>query len=214
MLNMSNSIKELYDYDLMKNCSKCGNISLKSNFHKNKNTSDGYHIKCKRCMKEYYNDNYIRIIQKQKIWYNNNKQKILQNQLKYEKLRREIDSNFKLGCNLRNRTIKTFKAQNVSKTNKTMEMLDCSHSFFKNWIESQLYGNMTMQNYGKVWNLDHCLAVSTFNLLDENEMRKCFNWTNLRPMYVRDNIIKGNKIDYWLYLLQEVKAKYFLKVNE
>ena len=32
---MSSSIKELYDYDLIKNCSKCGNISLKSSFHKN-----------------------------------------------------------------------------------------------------------------------------------------------------------------------------------
>ena len=37
---------------------------------------------------------------------------------------------------------------------------------------------------------------------------------NLRPMYVKDNIVKSNKIDYWLYLLQEVKAKYFLKLNE
>ena len=35
---------------------------------------------------------------------------------------------------------------------------------------------------------------------------------NLRPMYVKDNIIKGDKIDYHLYLLQEVKAKYFLKL--
>ena len=39
------------DYDLMKNCSKCGNISLKSNFHKNKNTYDGYqNYNVKRCM--------------------------------------------------------------------------------------------------------------------------------------------------------------------
>ena len=32
-------------------------------------------------------------------------------------------------------------------------------------------------------------------------------------MYVKDNIIKGDKIDYHLYLLQEVKGKYFLKLN-
>ena len=32
---MSNCIKDLYDYNLMKNCTKCGNISLKSNFYKN-----------------------------------------------------------------------------------------------------------------------------------------------------------------------------------
>ena len=30
---MSNCIEDLYDYDLVKKCSKCGNISLKSSFH-------------------------------------------------------------------------------------------------------------------------------------------------------------------------------------
>ena len=44
-------------------------------------------------------------------------------------------------------------------------------------------------------------------------MFKSFHWINLRPMYLKDNIIKGDKIDYHLYLLQEVKAKHFLKLN-
>ena len=39
---MSNCIKDLYDYDLVKKCSKCGIISLKSNFHKNKINNDGF----------------------------------------------------------------------------------------------------------------------------------------------------------------------------
>ena len=34
---MTTCIKDLMDYDLVKKCSKCGNISLRSNFHKNKN---------------------------------------------------------------------------------------------------------------------------------------------------------------------------------
>ena len=36
---------------------------------------------------------------------------------------------------------------------------------------------------------------------------------NLRPMYIKDNIIRGDKIEIRLYLLQEVKANYFLKLN-
>ena len=39
---MSNCIKDLYDYHSVKKCSKCGIISLKSNFHKNKNKNDGF----------------------------------------------------------------------------------------------------------------------------------------------------------------------------
>ena len=39
---MSNCIKELKDYEFsLKKCSKCGNISLKSNFHKQSSTYDG-----------------------------------------------------------------------------------------------------------------------------------------------------------------------------
>ena len=66
---------------------------------------------------------------------------------------------------------------------------------------------MTLESYGTIWCLDHCLAVASFNLVDEKDMKKCFNWVNLRPMYVKHNIIRSDKIDMRLYLLQEVKAK-------
>ena len=33
-------------------------------------------------------------------------------------------------------------------------------------------------------------------------------------MYVKDNIVKGDKIDMRLYLLQGVKAYQFIKLNE
>ena len=72
---------------------------------------------------------------------------------------------------------------------------------------------MTLENYGKISCLDHCLAVASFNFSDENEVKKCFNWINFRPMYVKDNIIKGDKIDMRLYLLQEIKGNYFVKLN-
>ena len=73
---------------------------------------------------------------------------------------------------------------------------------------------MTLENHGKIWCLDHCLPIASFNLLDENDMKKCFNWINLRPMYVKDNFIKGDKINMRLYLLQEIKSNYFKKLNE
>ena len=72
---------------------------------------------------------------------------------------------------------------------------------------------MTLENYGKIWCLDHCYPISKTDLSNGNDMYKTTNWINLRPMYIKDKIIKGDKIDYHLYLLQEVKAKYFLKLN-
>ena len=72
---------------------------------------------------------------------------------------------------------------------------------------------MTLESYGKFWCVDHCLPIASFNLLDENDIKKCFNWINLRPMYVKDNIVKGDKIDMRLYLLQEIQSIYFKKLN-
>ena len=50
---MSTCIKDFYDYDLVKNCSTCANISQKSFFHKNKNRKDGVYSMCKFCLKNY-----------------------------------------------------------------------------------------------------------------------------------------------------------------
>ena len=72
---------------------------------------------------------------------------------------------------------------------------------------------MTVENYGSVWQIDHCLPIKSFNLLDENDMKKCFNWINLRPMYSKENNSKNDKIDHYLYLLQEIKGNYFMKLN-
>ena len=73
---------------------------------------------------------------------------------------------------------------------------------------------MSLENYGKIWCLDHCYPLSKTNLSNKNDMYKSTNWINIRPMYVKDNVIKGDEIDIRLYLLQEIKAYQFLKINE
>ena len=102
---------------------------------------------------------------------------------------------YKLTSSLRNRTRKVFKAQNVRKNNKTMDILGCSQQILERWIEFQLYGDISLENYGKLCNVIHCIPISSFNLFNEDEMRKCFNWKNLRPMYSKDSLEKGNKIE-------------------
>ena len=72
---------------------------------------------------------------------------------------------------------------------------------------------MIEENYGSVWSTDHCYPLSETNLSKENDMYKSTNWINLKPMYLKDNIIKRSKIDYHLYLLQEIKRKYSMKLN-
>ena len=72
---------------------------------------------------------------------------------------------------------------------------------------------MTIENYCSVWQIDHCLPIASINLLNENDMKKCFDGVNLRPMISTENNSKKSKTDHYLYLCQEAKAKYFMKLN-
>ena len=60
----------------LKKCSKCGNISLKSNFQKGKNRKDGLQPHCVSCMKKYFLDNRYRV--KQNYLNNHDRRKIYQ----------------------------------------------------------------------------------------------------------------------------------------
>ena len=54
---MSNCIKGLYGYELVKKCCRYGIISLKTNFHTRSKSKDGYRSACKICEKKFYLDN-------------------------------------------------------------------------------------------------------------------------------------------------------------
>ena len=114
---------------------------------------------------------------------------------------------------MQNHLYKAYKTQNVMKTNKTFDLLGCSLEFFKKWILHQLSGEMTEKNYGKFWCLDQCFPLSKSNLSNQNEVKKTTDWINLRPLFCSENISKGDKFDHRFYLMQELKANYFLKLN-
>ena len=51
---------------------------------------------------------------------------------------------------------------------------------------------MTWKNYGE-WHIDHIKPCSKFNLTDEEEQKKCFNYKNLQPLWASENTSKGAK---------------------
>ena len=75
---------------------------------------------------EYRERNREKIQLYNKNYFENNKEEV------YNKIkkRKDEDITFRLACNLRKRVGNAFKSQNVKKNNKTMTLIDCSHSFF------------------------------------------------------------------------------------
>ena len=186
--------------DDMKRCSMCKTISSKSNFNKDITKNDGYRSSCNFCSKKYFYNNQTRLLNNHKIYNKNNRSKINA----YERLKRRTDFNFNLFCNIRQRTKYAFKSQTIE---KPISLLGCSNHFFRKCIIHQLCGNMSFENYGKIWSLDNCLPLSMISLSKENELKKYTNWVNIRPMYIKDNNTKSDKINHHLNLLEEVKAK-------
>ena len=53
---------------------------------------------------------------------------------------------------------------------------------------------MTWQNYGRAWHIDHIIPCSAFDLTRPNQIRQCFHFTNLRPLWAKANLRKHAKI--------------------
>jgi hypothetical protein len=70
---------------------------------------------------------------------------------------------------------------------------------------------MSWKNRGTYWHIDHIKPCSSFDLTNQEEIYKCYNWRNLRPLEKTENIIKSNFIDNDIILTFEAKSNNFLK---
>ena len=82
----------------------------------------------------------------------------------------------------------------TSKSAATLELLGCSVEELKKHLENQFIKGMTWNNYGlHGWHIDHIKPCASFDLTKEEEQRKCFHYTNLQPLWAKDNLSKSNK---------------------
>ncbi len=157
----------------------------------------------KRSRKYYYNNkekikllrtdyllkNKLKIQTARKKYELENKEKIKA----YKKNKRETDPNYKLQCNLRRRIKRLLK--NKIKVGSAIRDLGCSVNELKLYLENKFKPGMTWKNHGPIgWHLDHIIPLSFFNLEDREQFLKACHYTNLQPLWAKDNLSKGNKI--------------------
>ena len=101
------------------------------------------------------------------------------------------DPNYRIAQTLRVRMRKAVK--NKSKT--SIKLLGADIETVLNYIESKFEEGMTWENYGvNGWHIDHIIPCSSFDLTNLEEQKKCFHYTNLQPLWAKDNMAKGKKI--------------------
>jgi hypothetical protein len=81
----------------------------------------------------------------------------------------------------------------VKKYKSTFELVGLSTLELKNYIETKFLPGMSWENRDK-WHIDHIIPCSAFDLTNPEQQKSCFHYTNLQPMWWRENIIKSNKL--------------------
>ena len=120
-----------------------------------------------------------------------NKDKIntQKNKIRNEKLL--SDPVYKLAKNIRTRIYLYLKIRNITKRNKTFEIVGCTPEELKIYLENKFTIGMNWDNQGK-WHIDHIIPLSS--AVTEDDVLKLCHYTNLQPLWAIDNLRKHNKI--------------------
>ncbi len=139
-----------------------------------------------------YQQNRQKNLQCKKKYYENNKEKINRKNATYHRERRNRDEKYKLLINLRRRFCSAM--QENYRRGKIIELLGCSIADLKLHLENQFKPGMTWETYGRVgWHIDHIIPCAFFDLSNEEHQGRCFHYTNLQPLWCRDNLSKGSR---------------------
>lgn len=158
--------------------------------------------KIKKYRKNYYETNKKEILKKQQKynslrkkhnvlksykWRSKNRNRWIQTRAIRNKYRYENDINFKLKKNIISQI--NININNKYKSHKTKELLGCTIDELKQYLESKFTKGMTWENRGQFgWHIDHIKPCSSFNLLDPEEQKKCFHYSNLQPLWATTKI--------------------------
>lgn len=142
--------------------------------------------------KEYYLENKDAKIEYVKNWRINNKKKWIESRAKRKQERYSNDINFKLKNNIVSRL--NLALRHNRKSNKTEVLLGCTIAELRIYLENKFKEGMSWDNRFE-WHIDHIIPCASFDLSKEEEQKKCFHYSNLQPLWARENIIKGSKND-------------------
>ena len=123
-----------------------------------------------------------------------NREKIRKRSLAYNKKKIETDIQARLKWLFRGRITSGIRLKLGTQAYRTMELLGCTTEIARKHLESQFKDDMNWKNHGKLWEIDHIIPISHFDLTDIEQAKKAFNYKNLQPLYWRENRVKGNRM--------------------
>jgi hypothetical protein len=65
----------------------------------------------------------------------------------------------------------------------------------RKWFEYQFKDGADWDNFGGNWQFDHIIPVTYFDFSKEEELKMCWNFTNIRVEHFQKNKDRGNRLD-------------------
>jgi len=81
----------------------------------------------------------------------------------------------------------------VRKKDSILSLCGCSTPELMLHLQSQFKEGMHWNNYGK-WHIDHIRPCASFDLTDPEQQRQCFHYSNLQPLWAKENLSKGARL--------------------
>jgi len=146
--------------------------------------------------KEYHIKNRVNNINRANEYFKNNTEKVKNYRNKRYRDKYKNDILFKLKANSRGRLKHFLKSINKKINTSSLELIGCTPEELKIHIEKQFTVGMSWDNYGTygdyTWNIDHRIPLSSAKT--EDDIYTLSHYTNLQPMWSKENLKKGNKI--------------------
>jgi hypothetical protein len=100
--------------------------------------------------------------------------------------------NQRVACALRNRLVKAVKRK--ARRGSAVRDLGCTIPEFIEHIAKQFKPGMSWDNWGKhTWHIDHIQPLASFDLRKRRQVLKAVHFTNLRPLWARENLIRRHE---------------------
>lgn len=124
-------------------------------------------------------------------WRERNLEKAREQGARRRREQRRRDPAYRLRCRIAAR-LQAMLSDKAGRTSEDLLGYTCAE--LRRHIERQFLPGMSWDNAGE-WHVDHIVPVSAFNITsaDDPDLRVCWALSNLRPMWAKDNISKGNK---------------------
>lgn len=92
-----------------------------------------------------------------------------------------------------------------------VSLLGINKEDFVKHINKYLIEGMSLENFGTEWGLDHIVPVELFDFDNNEDLKLCYNYNNIMPMFNIDNRMKGASIHFSLVKLNCMDTNVYIE---